>query len=71
MNDRLTKVELVELVSKISNAAGDEKQIDEWIDTLEQNVPHPEVADLIFYPEEEMTAEEIVEAALSYKPIHL
>jgi hypothetical protein len=38
---------------------------------LEDNVPHPEVSDLIFYTEEKLTPEEIVERALSYKPILL
>ena len=71
MVEKLTKKELVELVRKIAESEGTEEEIDQFIDVLEQNVPHPEVSDLIFYPEEEMTYEEIVEKALSYKPIQL
>ncbi len=41
------------------------------MDKLERSVPHPEVSDLIFYSKREMTAEEIVAEALSYKPILL
>ena len=36
---------------------------------LERNVIYPEVSDLIFYSEK--TAVEIVDLALSYKPIQL
>lgn len=41
------------------------------METLQANVSHPEVSDLLFYPDREMTAEEIVERALAYKPIRL
>lgn len=71
MASKLTKEELVQVVRKIAESESTEAEIDQWIDVLEQNVPHPEVSDLIFYPEEEMTHEEIVEKALSYKPIQL
>lgn len=71
MANKLTKEELVQLVRKIANCEGTEEEIEEWMDILEENVPHPEISDLIFYPDEEMTPEEIVEKALSYKPINL
>ena len=39
---------------------------------LEANVPHLGVSDLIFWPERgELTAEQIVDDALAYKPIAL
>jgi hypothetical protein len=66
MNDKLTKEELVRLVERIQNAEGTEEEIDAMIDRLQANVPHPTVSDLIFYPEEEMTAEQVVEVALAY-----
>ncbi len=51
---------------------GTEEEIDEMINTLEANVLHPEVTDLIFYPEkEDVTPEEVVDQALAYKPILL
>lgn len=71
MENRLTRDQLIELVKKIVQAEGTEEEIDLLIETLEANVPHPEVSDLIFYPEEEMTPEEIVDKALAYKPIQL
>jgi hypothetical protein len=39
------------------------------LDRLEKSVPHPEVSDLIFWDDRNLTAEEIVEEALSYQPI--
>jgi len=67
----LSKKELVELVDKIMQGEGTEEEIDEMINLLEKNVPHPEVSHLIFWPEKELTPEEIVEEALNYKPILL
>ncbi len=71
MSKKLTKEELIELVRKIMYAEGTEEEIDKWMDVVEANVPHPEVSDLIFYPKKEMSPKEIVEEALSYKPIKL
>ena len=66
----MDKKELIKLVRDIMNVKGKtEEEINELIDTLEKNVPHPAVTDLIYY--EDLTAEEIVEKALSYKPLQL
>ncbi|MFU1797446.1 bacteriocin immunity protein [Paenibacillus azoreducens] len=65
----LSKKELLELVEKIMQADGSEQEIDEMIDVLERNVPHPQVSDLIFWNEKELTPEEIIEEAMNYKPI--
>jgi hypothetical protein len=66
MSDKLTKDELVRLVERILNSEGSEEEIDTMIDRLQSSVPHPAVCDLIFYPEEEMTAEQIVGVAMAY-----
>ena len=71
MANKLTREELIELVDKIVEAIGPEEEINANIDILEQHVPHPEVSELIFHPDEEMSSEEIVDAALNYKPIRL
>lgn len=63
--------ELVGIVRRLQNAEGSEAELDALMEKLERSVPHPEVSDLIFYPKREMTAEEIVAEALSYKPILL
>ncbi|ART78172.1 hypothetical protein B4U37_19940 [Sutcliffiella horikoshii] len=65
---KLTKEELVSIVEKILNADGSEEELDNLIDKVEASVPHPNVSDLIFWNEEELSAEEIVNRALNYKP---
>lgn len=64
----LNKEELIKIVEKIINAEGSEEELDNLIDVLEKSVPHPNVSDLIFWNEEELSATEIVEEALKYKP---
>ena len=71
MAEKLTKEVLVRLVERIQNAEGTEKEIDDLIDLLQESVPYPNVSDLIFYSENEMTAEEIVEVAMAYAPPRL
>lgn len=68
----MTKEELVDLVKKLMNGKfrGDDEG-SELMQMLERNVLHPRVSDLIFWDERELTAEEIVEEALAYKPIQL
>lgn len=65
----MSKHELIELIKRIRRCDGTEEEIDDMIAELEKNVIYPEVSDLIFYSEK--TAEEIVDLALSYKPVQL
>jgi hypothetical protein len=50
-----------------------QEDADDLVDLFVRNVPHPEADDLIFYPQKEFghepTPEEVVDRALSYKPI--
>ncbi|MEV1170894.1 hypothetical protein [Nonomuraea sp. NPDC049784] len=65
----ITREELAEIVRRIM-----EVDPDYYLRLLEANVLHPRVSNLIFWPLEELqdaTAEEIVEAALGYRPIAL
>lgn len=69
---RLDREELIILVDKIMSGEGTEEEVCYWVALFESNVPHPSGADLIFYPEKEPeTAEEVVDIALSSKPISL
>ncbi|MNR64252.1 hypothetical protein D3C85_1868310 [compost metagenome] len=53
-------------------AAGSEAELDAMLVLLGANVPHPAASDLIFYPKGlELTAEQVVEQALSYRPVVL
>ena len=66
----MTRKELIDLVKDITTVENKtEKEINELLEILKQNVPDPEVSDLIYY--DELTPEEIVDKALIYKPIQL
>ncbi len=65
----MSREELIELVKKIMKCEGTEEEVDNMIDILEKNVIDPEVTNYIFY--EENTPEEVVDKALTYKPIIL
>lgn len=78
MPEALNKQQLIGLVQELMRGKGDEQQIKEWGDLIDRSTPGPwgYVFDLIFYPHlnglgTAPTAEEIVEKALSYKPIQL
>ena len=66
----MNKDELIDLVRKIKAGAFiTEEAEDEAVELLERNVPDPNVSNLIYW--DDLTAEEVVERALSYKPIQL
>ncbi|MCM3339847.1 hypothetical protein M3650_14715 [Paenibacillus sp. MER TA 81-3] len=50
-------------------AAGLEAEIDHKLNQLADNVSHPEVTDLIYWSDENYSAEQIVDMALAYRPI--
>jgi hypothetical protein len=68
----VTRDELIEIVRRI--LAGGDDDVDYYVLLLEVNVHHPGVIDLIFWPPPELadaSPEEIIDAALSYRPIAL
>ena len=71
MERKLSKEELIELVEKICNVCGNEEQLDKWIEIIEKETGCLEVSDYIYWEEEKLSPKEIVEKALSYKPILL
>jgi hypothetical protein len=67
----ITREELVEIVSRI---LAEDPEAEYYLRLLRANVSHPEVYGLIFRPSPELegaSPEEIVEAALSYRPVAL
>lgn len=66
---RLNREQLIELTAQILTCEGTEAEIDHKLSQLVENVPHPEVTDLIYWSDEDYSAEQIVDIALSYKPI--
>ena len=76
MSTKLNRDELIELVSKILDTNYSEEDRVKFLNLFEQNVPHPQASDLIFWPdhqgfEDDLTIKEIVDIALSYKPVQL
>lgn len=72
MESKLSRVELIELVRRVMSADDTEEDIQQMLSTVEANVPHPEVSNLIFYPNsDDPTPEQVVEEALAYRPIVL
>ena len=70
------RTELVRLVEFLMSAQGTEEEQAEVLRHLETRVLHPRVSDLIFWPQNEgfdheLTASEVVDAALAYRPIEL
>ena len=71
MLGKMTKIDLISLVNKILESEGTEQEIDQMIGEVERNVVCPDIIDLIFWNDEELTAQEIVDIALAYEPIRL
>ncbi|PFZ79466.1 hypothetical protein COL82_06665 [Bacillus toyonensis] len=71
MLKKLTREELINLVSKIVESEGTEEEINEMIEIVKRNIPHPELSDLIYWNDEDLTPEQIVDIALAYTPIQL
>ncbi|MBR3024061.1 MAG: bacteriocin immunity protein [Oscillospiraceae bacterium] len=69
MSDKLSREELIKLVSDIIECNGTEKEIDEMMEVVD--VPDPNVSDLIFWNDDNLTPEQIIDKAFEYKPIQL
>ena len=67
----LTREQLVALVGKLLRAEGTAEELDAWLMLVQRNVPDPVVSDLIFRARDQLSAEEIVDRALAYRPITL
>lgn len=63
--------ELIRIVDKIIASEGSETELDQMLDWVETYSPHPNVSDLIFYPEDSdsLTAKNIVDQISQYRPI--
>lgn len=66
---QLSRTELIALVEQLLSNQGTEEQEHEWVTELERNVPHPAITDLIYWSEDDLSAEQIIDQALAYKPI--
>jgi len=65
----VTREELVEVVRRIQTTVLLTPHTVYYLTVLDVHTPHPRVSDLIFW--DDLTPEEVVEAALAYQPICL
>ncbi|MEU3191119.1 bacteriocin immunity protein [Streptomyces sp. NPDC006992] len=63
--------ELIRIVQKLIAADLPEEEEDHLVEELQSSVFHPRVTDLIYYHYPKLTAEEVVDKALAYRPIEL
>jgi hypothetical protein len=66
-----TRDELIQMVQQLIDATLPEGEEDALVEELKNSVLHPRVTDLIYYSDPELTAEEVVDQALAYRPIEL
>lgn len=71
MNTLPSRAELVEMILAVMNPNLTDEEINILLFELEEIYPLSDVSDLIFYSENELSAEEIADAILSYKPLLL
>ncbi|GGT84840.1 e9imm peptide [Streptomyces violascens] len=70
----LSRAEAVALVQRIMDADFDsEAEVDGWLETLDRVAcPTGHVSDLIFWPPgQDLSADEVIDKALAYRPISL
>jgi hypothetical protein len=59
------------MVQLLIDARLTEEEEDRIVNELKSSVVHPRVTDLIYYNTPKLTAEEVVDRALAYRPIEL
>lgn len=63
--------ELIHMVQQLIDADLPEEEEDRLVEELKSSVLHPRVTDLIYYNTPKLTAKEVVDRALAYRPIEL
>lgn len=64
----MTRDEMVELVRRLMNGEGEDDEVGEWLLRLKDNTCGSPIGAMIFWPNRERTAEEIVDEALMFRP---
>ena len=65
----LDRKELIDLIEKLKNFSGTEREEEKLLEKLESLVLNPEISDYIYWTD--MNSEEIADKVLNYKPIIL
>ncbi|MFD0367740.1 e9imm peptide [Streptomyces sp. NPDC127114] len=68
----MSREEAISLVQRLMTAEGiSEAEQDEMLEALENGLVCPHISDYIFWNPTELTAEQVVDKALTYRPIAL
>ncbi|MFE9444816.1 hypothetical protein ACFYO2_38905 [Streptomyces sp. NPDC006602] len=67
---RKSREKLIHMVQQLIDADLSEEE-DRLVEDLKSSVLHPRITDLIYYNTPKLTAEEVVDRALAYRPIEL
>lgn len=65
------KQQALELVRKLRYGHVPDEEVGDIVEELERIIPNPNWTDLLFYHEPELSDEEAVEKALTYRPFAL
>jgi hypothetical protein len=60
--------ELIDIIRLVSNGSQPEWEQHYWLKFLARNIPNPNISDLIYWPDREMTSEEVLTEARKYRP---
>ncbi|MGC4852259.1 e9imm peptide [Micromonospora sp. DT4] len=72
MPGKLTRDEAIRLVTLIMKLDyADHAELNDWLDWLERDLDYPDISELIFAVNPELTAAEVVDRAAAYRPTEL
>lgn len=69
MNDKKDLV--ISYIKKVMLSIGTDKEINNMINFIQENTLAPNIIDLIFWNDRDLTAEQIYDIAMDYKPLIL
>ncbi|MCG5450763.1 e9imm peptide [Micromonospora hortensis] len=69
MPAKLTRDEAIHLVQRIMHLDyANHAELNDWLDQLERDLDYPDISELIFAVNPELTAAEVVDKATCYRP---
>ncbi|WP_010248496.1 hypothetical protein [Acetivibrio cellulolyticus] len=69
--DSLDRDGLVDLVKRIRNGEGSDKEFHNWLQEIKHSVMHPEVFNVIIRNTEGLNAEEIVDELMNFRAVRV
>lgn len=66
----MTRIEMLAMVKRLFIADGTESEINEMVHRLDAAVPHANISDMIYYPDQDHDEEQIVDEALRREQAH-